>query len=180
MTPKRVVVTGASGLIGSAVVAALRSRGDTVVILSRSSLSQTGAVWSPSEGVMDERVLESSDAVICLNGAGIGDKRWSDDRKRVLLSSRVDAVGCIAKTLAAMDDPPGTFISASAIGIYGDPINIAARMEQTAKRRGLECVLSNDVVSGLSGVVDPDRFNELGEEQVKGISRPIPIFQLLR
>jgi hypothetical protein len=69
---------------------------------------------------MDERVLEKSDAVICLNGAGIGDKRWSEDRKRVLLSSRVDAVGCIAKTLAAMDDPPGTFVSASAIGIYGD------------------------------------------------------------
>lgn len=67
-----------------------------------------------------------------------------------------------------------------AIGIYGDPINIAARMEQTAKSRGLECIISEDVVSGLSNGVDPGRFNELGKEQIKGISQPISIYELRR
>ena len=62
-----------------------------------------------------------------------------------------------------------------AIGVYGDTINIAARMEQTAKTRGESCIFSADIVEHLGG--DKERFEFLGEESVKGISGPIPIYK---
>lgn len=120
MTAKRVVVAGGSGLIGSALVAALRERGDTVVMLSRRPGSHTNPVWNPGTCDLDHAILSTADAVVCLSGAGIGDGRWSEHRKNLLVSSRVDAVRCIAETMAAMDDPPAVLASASATGIYGD------------------------------------------------------------
>ena len=114
---KRIVATGASGFIGSALVDALRARGDTVRVLNRSGSMD---LWNPAEGTLDPALIDGADAVVNLSGAGIGDKRWTDARKKVIVDSRVDATSLLARTIASVDDKPGVFISASAIGYYGD------------------------------------------------------------
>lgn len=114
---KRVVVTGSSGLIGSHLVRTLEDRGDDVVRIGRGPGEGT---WDPAAGRLDPRLLAGADAVVNFNGVGIGDKRWTDERKALILSSRVDATSLLASTMAAMDEPPAVFVSASAIGFYGD------------------------------------------------------------
>lgn len=124
MTQKRIVVAGGSGLIGSALIEALRARGDTVVRLVRSApesgTHDDAAVWGPRTGSLDPAVLEGADAVVVLNGVPIGEKRWNDGRKALILSSRTESVGTVARTMASMENPPPVLLSASAIGIYGE------------------------------------------------------------
>ncbi len=117
---RRVVVAGASGLIGSALVDALRTRGDTVVTLGRQSGGGADAVWEPGRSQLDPDILRGADAVVSLNGAGVGDERWSVERKALLRSSRIDSVGLLAETMAAMPRPPEVLVAASATGYYGD------------------------------------------------------------
>ncbi len=117
---KRIVVAGGSGMIGSALIEALRGRGDDVVVLRRESKGDAAATWDPSRGELDSGLLEGVDAVVSLNGAGIGDKRWNTDRKAVLRSSRIDPVGLLAETMADMAVPPAAFVTGSATGFYGD------------------------------------------------------------
>jgi uncharacterized protein (TIGR01777 family) len=76
--------------------------------------------WNPQQGLLNPAALEGADAVVVLNGVPIGDKRWSDERKELILSSRTDAVATVAQTMAALDNPPALLVTASAIGIYGD------------------------------------------------------------
>jgi uncharacterized protein (TIGR01777 family) len=117
---KRIVVTGGTGLIGSALVEALRVRGDDVVALHRGSSRRGVATWDPEHGDLDPAVLDGADAVVSLNGAGIGEKRWTRRRKEILRSSRVQPVKLIADTMAAMVHPPGALIAGSATGFYGE------------------------------------------------------------
>ncbi len=117
---KRVVVAGASGLIGSALVDALRTRGDVVVTLGRLEGDGVDAVWDPSRSDLDIEILRGADAVVSLNGAGIGDERWSAERRALLRSSRIDSVGLLAESIASMFQPPEVLIAGSAIGFYGD------------------------------------------------------------
>src|SRR5262249_29143977 len=78
--------------------------------------------WSPSTGEIDAAALDAArvDAVVHLAGAGIGDKRWSDHRKQVVLQSRTAGTSLLARTLAGLEHPPGVLLSGSAIGYYGD------------------------------------------------------------
>lgn len=112
----RVLLTGASGFIGTALRAALKSRGDDVVVLSR-----TGG--QPSWNVAAARIdgsLEGFDAVVNLAGAPIGVGRWNDARKRELVQSRVVGTKLLAQTLAACAAKPSVLLSGSAIGYYGN------------------------------------------------------------
>ena len=117
MTRKRIVVTGGSGLIGSALVSSLQARGDDVVVVRRGEGSVT---WDPDAGVLDPGILAGADAVVCLNGVGVGDKRWSDARKELIVTSRVNPTSLLARTMAELDDKPGAFIVGTAVGYYGD------------------------------------------------------------
>ena len=114
----RIAVTGATGLIGSALVANLRSNGEDVVRVSRHA---TGAdiAWAPAEGKLDPHALDGVDAVVHLAGAGIADHRWTDAYKRSIRDSRLDGTALLARTIAAMAHPPAVLLSGSAIGIYG-------------------------------------------------------------
>ena len=114
----RIAVTGATGLIGAALVAHLRSAGDDVVRISRRA---TGAdvTWSPSEGRLDPTALDGVDAVVHLAGAGIADHRWTDDYKRAIRDSRSEGTALLASTIAGMAHPPAVLLSGSAVGIYG-------------------------------------------------------------
>jgi len=120
----RVGVTGSSGFIGSALVAALGARGDDIVRFVRPDSPRAGDEsirWDPSRGLVDEddvRRVGAFDAVVNLAGAGIADRRWTDARQEVIRRSRVDATTTLIQLLSG---PTGTpfLASGSAIGIYG-------------------------------------------------------------
>ncbi len=115
----KVVVTGSSGLIGSALVGALQARGDDVTRLVRRSPSTGEARWDPEGGQIDTAALEGQDAVVHLAGVGIGDHRWTEGHKRAVLDSRVQGTTLLAETLAGLTDKPAVLASASAVGYYG-------------------------------------------------------------
>lgn len=117
-----VLVSGSTGLIGSALVPALERAGHRVRRLVRPDSSEVdgGVPWEPARGVLDPAALEGVDAVVNLAGAGLGDKRWNEERKRVLVESRTLSTGLLARTLATLDPTPAVMVSASAVGIYGD------------------------------------------------------------
>ena len=117
----RVAVTGASGLIGSALVPHLRSVGHEVVrLVRRTAAAPDEVTWDPKAGTVDLDALAGIDGVIHLAGAGVGDHRWTDDYKREILDSRVDGTHTIVNAMLALDPQPRVLVSASAIGWYGE------------------------------------------------------------
>lgn len=117
-----VAITGSSGLIGTKLVAALTEAGHRPirVVRRRPEPGADEIYWKPSEGEIDAASFEGVDAVVNLAGAGIGDKRWTERRKKILWSSRVDSTDLLARTLAGLERRPGAFLSGSGIGWYGD------------------------------------------------------------
>lgn len=122
----RVGVTGASGLIGSALVSSLRERGDTVITFVRPGSTATADScirWDPSSAYIDEtdvRGVGGLDALVHLAGAGIGDHRWSEGRKATILSSRIESTRLLDQVAQSLPEGVGFLASASAIGWYGD------------------------------------------------------------
>lgn len=117
----RIVIGGASGFLGSALVDRLEARGDEVIRLVRRSPANWAEVqWDPAGGSVDAAALEGADAIVNLGGVGIGSRRWDGEHKRAVTDSRVQATGTLAEAVASLDSPPGIFVSASAIGYYGD------------------------------------------------------------
>lgn len=117
----RVAVTGASGLIGSALVPHLRSAGHEVSRLVRSSPAHPDEIrWDPGAGTVDLAALEGVDAVVHLAGAGVGERRWTEQYKAVIRNSRVQGTTTIATALAQLERQPAVLVSGSAIGYYGD------------------------------------------------------------
>lgn len=112
----RVLVTGSHGLIGTALVDALRGRGDEVTPLAR----PTG--WDPVAGTIDRGVIAGHDAVVHLAGESLGEHRWTDEQKRRIMGSRREGTSLLAGALAGLpgDARPAVLVSASAIGVYGD------------------------------------------------------------
>lgn len=116
----RYVLAGASGFLGSALRDSLVRDGHTVTSLVRHAPRTPEQVqWRPDRGELDPTALRGADAVICLSGAGVEDKRWTDEYKQVLRSSRIDSVATIARALAT-DRGSAVLVSASAVGYYGD------------------------------------------------------------
>ena len=117
----RVAVTGASGLIGTALVLHLRSVGHEVLrLVRRPAAAPDEITWDPAAGTVDLDRLASVEGVVHLAGAGVGDHRWTDAYKKEILDSRVDGTHTIARALASLDPRPRVLVSASAIGWYGD------------------------------------------------------------
>ena len=124
LPPQRIAVTGASGLIGSALVGYLKSQGHTVQrLVRRPAVSAEEITWDPIAGTVDMEALAGVDAVIHLAGAGVSDKRWTKKYKSEILNSRLLGTTTIAKAVAIVK--PQVFISASAIGWYGESGNRA-------------------------------------------------------
>ena len=117
----RIVVSGASGLIGSALVAAARAEGHDVLKLVRRVPSAADEVrWDPGTGQIDVRSLAGVDAAVHMAGAGVGDRRWTPAYKAKIRDSRVQGTRTLATALTTLEPLPRVLVSGSAIGFYGD------------------------------------------------------------
>jgi uncharacterized protein (TIGR01777 family) len=149
----KIAITGASGLIGSALVPSLHGDGhDVVRLVRRAPVAADEARWDPTTGTVDVDRLAGSDAIIHLAGVGVGDKRWSEAYKHEILASRVQGTTTIARAAAAMDPPPSVLVSAAAIGYYGDTGSRAVD-ESAPKGEGFLA----DVVERWEAAADPAR-----------------------
>ncbi len=141
----RLAVTGATGLLGSALVPFLTTGGHQVIAVSRRRGLRDAIHWDPAAGVIDYAGLEGLDAVVHLAGETVG-TRWSEHRKRRIRDSRVEGTMFLAEALAGLRRPPLVLVSASAMGIYGN--------------RGDEVLAEDAVPEGPP----PDFFVELGRD----------------
>lgn len=118
----RVVVSGASGFVGRALVPQLEAAGHTVLRLTRGTASaQGGAVhWDPEAGMLDPAALEGTEAAVHLAGENIAARRWTAAHKQRVLASRVAGTRLLATALAGLAEPPRVLVCASASGYYGD------------------------------------------------------------
>jgi uncharacterized protein (TIGR01777 family) len=117
----RIIVAGASGLIGTALSSTLRSAGhDVAALVRRPPASPAEFQWNPAEGRIDEAALKGADAVINLSGAGIGDRPWTKSRISELHTSRLGPTQTLTAAMARLDTPPEVFVSQSASGYYGN------------------------------------------------------------
>jgi uncharacterized protein (TIGR01777 family) len=116
-----VAISGAGGLIGSALSASLRSDGHRVLVLRRGGITEGDEIgWDPDAGRIDAPALEGVDAVVHLAGEGIGEKKWTPEQKQRIRESRVRGTSVLAAAVASRERKPSVFVSASAIGYYGD------------------------------------------------------------
>jgi uncharacterized protein (TIGR01777 family) len=120
-----VMITGGTGLIGSALTKSLVEKGHQVIILTRNSSNKkkTGNLsysqWDPGKGTYNAHDFASADAIIHLAGANVAEKRWTDERKKEIIDSRVQGGELIIKVLREVPNKVSTILSASAIGYYG-------------------------------------------------------------
>jgi uncharacterized protein len=116
-----VAISGASGLLGSALAASLQADGHQVLRFVRRGVTGADQIgWDPDAGRIDAPALERLDAVVHLAGEGIGEHRWTTEQKRRIRDSRIKGTAVLAGAVASREHRPGVFVSASAIGYYGD------------------------------------------------------------
>ena len=131
-----VAITGSHGLVGSALVRALVQAGQRARRIVRGTPNGRDEIgWDPEKGSIDAAGIEGIDAVVHLAGAGIGDKRWTPDRKRLILESRTTGTDLLARTLAGVAHKPAVLISASGVDYYG-PHDDEELTEQTPPGTG--------------------------------------------
>ncbi|MBC7723407.1 MAG: TIGR01777 family protein [Burkholderiaceae bacterium] len=117
----RVLVSGASGLVGTELTRQLTEHGhDVHTLVRRAPRAENEHNWAPSAGMLDEGVMDSMHAVINLSGASIGRIPWTPRYKKLILESRLQTTHTLAQAMSRSATPPSVFLSASAVGIYGD------------------------------------------------------------
>jgi uncharacterized protein (TIGR01777 family) len=138
LTPKNILITGASGLIGSRLTAMLLEKGYRVTHLGRTrkSGSVPSFVWDIEKRYVDPAALAGADAVIHLAGAGVADKRWTDKRKQEILDSRVHSTSLLHESLIKLPNRVQTVVAASAIGYYGFNLDDTRFTETSAPGTG--------------------------------------------
>ena len=165
---ENVLITGASGLIGSRLTELLKGAGHKVVHLGRGEAAHADVPlykWDVEKGKLDEAAFEGVTTIIHLAGAGIADKAWTDERKKEILDSRIKSAALLHKFLQKGKHTVDTFISASAVGYYGD--------------RGAE-VLTEDKPKGEGFLADvctkwEDAAIEIGKLGIREVSIRIGI-----
>jgi uncharacterized protein (TIGR01777 family) len=118
----KVLISGGSGLVGTALTESLRSDGHTVARLVRPDgvASAADIRWDTASGFINLEAMEGADAVVNLNGASIGGGRWTPARKKLLITSRVDSTRFLVDSIARLKQRPRVSVSASAVGYYGN------------------------------------------------------------
>ena len=154
--PMKVLVSGASGLIGSALVPFLTTGGHSVSRLvrkGRANLEDGEVAWSPAAGTIDRAGLEGFDAVVHLAGENIASGRWTPERKRRIRDSRVKGTRLLCEALAQCAQPPKVFVGASAIGYYGDRGN-ETLTEKSEAGAGFLAEVCRDWEAATAGLTD--------------------------
>jgi uncharacterized protein len=132
----RVLVAGASGFIGTELCRQLEAAGHTVLRLSRgASKGENQFTWSPADGTVEPKAIESSDAVVNLAGATTGRIPWTSGYKREILYSRVNGTRTLAEAIGNAKSPPTILLNGSAVGYYGDQPGVLLT-ESAAKGEG--------------------------------------------
>ncbi len=116
----KILVSGASGLVGSALLSRLKDGDHEAIRLVRRPAADGEVSWDPQAGVLDGSALAGCEAVVHLAGENIASGRWTASRKARIESSRVRGTRLLAETLAALERPPAVVIAASAVGFYGE------------------------------------------------------------
>jgi len=118
----KIVLTGSNGLVGSALCAHFQSKGHDVYSLVRKKNKQSDheIYWNPYAMEVDVSILEKSDVVIHLSGENIADGRWNDEKRKKIIASRVDTTRFLSETLSHLKHKPALYLTASAIGFFGD------------------------------------------------------------
>ena len=115
----KILVTGGTGLVGRRLTALLTEKNHEVRILSRNPKNENEFKWDFSKGFVDDKAIENIDYIIHLAGAGIADKRWTKERKEVIVNSRVATANLIFDKIKVQNIPLKGFISASGSNYYG-------------------------------------------------------------
>src|SRR5436309_8418371 len=140
----RIVVSGASGLIGTALVAALiRARHQVLRLVRRAAGDPTEIPWDPAAGSLEGSALAGSDAVVHLAGESIAASRWTATKKAAIRDSRIRGTHLLSDGIARLDRPPKVMVSASAIGYYGNRGDELLD-EESAPGRGFLAELTHD------------------------------------
>ena len=152
-------------MIGSQLADQLADKGYDIVLLSRDknkSSKYTTCTWDVSSGFIESKALENVDYIVHLAGAGVADKRWTDERKKVLASSRIDSAQLIYNHLKNKKQKIKAFISASAIGIYGFDTGSILLKEDRKQ-------LGDDFLATLTKKWEAaaDQFSDISEKVVK-------------
>jgi uncharacterized protein (TIGR01777 family) len=120
---KNILITGATGLVGRKLIPALQAKGHQISILSRKQAHIKDVkvyLWDVYKQTIDENALTGIDTIIHLAGEGIADQKWTTKRKKEIVDSRVKSCELLYRTILATKAPVSTFVSASAVGFYGD------------------------------------------------------------
>ena len=179
----KVLISGATGLIGSVLIPELESGGHQITRLTRSPGSGGDVGWNPDVGEIDASRLEGHDAVVHLAGESIGEGRWTPEKKRRIRESRTKSTRLLAETIANLPEPPRVMVSASAVGYYGDRGNELLREDS-----GPGSDFLAEVCKAWEAAADPAR--EAGMRVVHlrngivlsteggALARTLPIFKL--
>lgn len=118
----KILLSGSSGLIGKELLSCLENLGHHVICLrrDRQKLKENTIFWDPEKGILDSSAVENFDAVIHLAGENIAARRWNEKQKQRILDSRIKGTTLLTQALCQIKNPPKVFISASAVGFYGD------------------------------------------------------------
>ncbi len=180
MAAKRIAVTGSSGLIGSALVGHLKEQGYEVQrLVRRKATTNEEITWDPQAGTVDLDALDGVHGVIHLAGAGVGDKRWTKKYRATILNSRLLGTTAIAHAVEKVK--PSVFISASAIGYYGETGNRAVTENDRVGDDFLATVCREwEAAADLAGSVRTVKIRTgLVLDPVGGaLGRMLPLFRL--
>ena len=119
----QILITGATGMVGKQLIPALQALGYNISILTRKQTKLKDVkvyLWDIDKQTIDANALKEIDTIIHLAGEGIGDKKWTKERKKQIIASRVRSTQLLYQTIKTTNSPVKTFISAAAVGIYGD------------------------------------------------------------
>ena len=176
-------MTGASGLIGTAFSRAAGAAGHELTRLVRGRPHGPDEfAWDPAAGALDPAALDGADAVVHLAGEPLADHRWTAERKRRILESRVQGTGLVARSIAAAPRPPRVLLSASAIGIYGsrgdETLNERSAPGHDFLARVCEAWEAETAPAGAAGVrVVTTRFGIVLSRAGGALARQLPFFR---
>ena len=179
----RVLISGASGLVGSEVARQLKAAGHEPIKLVRRPISGPDEVeWNPAAGVIPADLMDNIDAVVNMAGATTGKIPWTKNYKQEIVASRIDSTRTLVKAMAAAKNPPKVFVSGSASGFYGDSGD-KVLAESDPKGSGFLSDLANqweqEALKAPSGVrVVLARTTMVMSRQLGALGRLLPLIKL--